>query len=186
MTTWHRARELIWARLRKTDQPLEKFLAALKKKPPVRVDGPSIFMTGRSHGTPAVLVHHLQHNKVLSAQVIVLNVETQDVPHIPTDERVQDEALSEGFRRLTLNFGYVDEPSVPGALAEMAQADDEFDLDEVTYYVGRQTPVPAKRSGLMRWREKLFVFLNNNTAHPVDFFHIPPQRVVELGIEVEI
>ena len=76
----------------------------------------------------------------------------------------------------------MDEPNVPGALAEKAQADNEFDLDEVTYYVGRQTPVPAKRSGLMRWREKLFVFLNNNTAHPVNFFNIPPQRVVELGI----
>ncbi len=186
MTTWHRGRELIWTRLRNTEQSLEEFLAGLKKDKPVRVAGTSIFLTGRAHGTPAVLMHHLRHNKVLSERVIVLNVETQDVPHISPVERIEGEALSEGFRRLTLNFGYMDEPDVPGALAEMAQKDEEFDLEEVTYYVGRQTPVRAKRSRLMRWREKLFLFLNNNTAHPVTFFHIPPQQVVELGIEVEI
>ncbi|MGH7937684.1 MAG: KUP/HAK/KT family potassium transporter, partial [Bryobacteraceae bacterium] len=186
MTTWHRGRELIWNRLHKTEEPLEKFLDEIKRKPPVRVDGTSIFMSGRAYGTPAVLVHHLRHNRALSERAIVLNVETQDVPHIPPDERLDEETLGEGFRRLTLNFGYMDEPDVPRALKPMAQKDEAFDLGKDTYYVGRQTPVPAKRPRLTRWREQLFAFLNRNSAHPVNFFHIPPKQVVELGIEVEI
>ena len=186
MTTWHRGRELIWDRLRKTEEPLEKFLAEIKRKPPVRVGGTSIFMSGRSRGTPAVLVHHLKHNQALSERAIVLTVETQDVPHISPNERLEEEELSEGFRRLTLNFGYMDEPNVPSALKPMARKDEAFDLEEVTYYVGRQTPVPAKHSRMSRWRENLFAFLNRNSVHPIDFFHIPPQQVVELGIEVEI
>ncbi len=186
MVTWHRGRELIWNRLRKTEESLEKFLAGLKSDPPLRTGGTSIFMTGRSHGTPAVLVHHLKHNKVLSERVIVLNVDTQDVPHISPKEQLEGEELSGGFRRFTLNFGYMDEPNVPRALEAMAQQDEAFDLAEVTYYVGRQTVVAAKRSHLSRWREGLFSFLNRNTTHPITFFHIPPQQVVELGIEVEI
>ncbi|MGI8431136.1 MAG: potassium transporter Kup [Chthoniobacterales bacterium] len=185
MTTWHRGRELIWDRLRKTEKSLDKFLGELHRDPPVRVEGTSIFLTGRARGTPAVLVHHLQHNKALSERAIVLNVETQDLPHIPPRERVEAEELREGFRRITLNFGYMDEPNVPKALELMAERD-AFDLEEVTYYVGRQTPVPARRSRITLWRETLFAFLNRNTAHPVHFFHIPPAQVVELGIEVEI
>lgn len=150
MTTWHRGRELVWDRLRKTEEPLEKFLAEIKRKPPVRVDGTSIFMSGRPRGTPAVLVHHLKHNQALSERAIVLTVQTKDVPHISPNERLKAEELSEGFRRLTLNFGYMDEPNVPSALKPMARKDDAFDLDEVTYYVGRQTPVPATRSRISR------------------------------------
>lgn len=186
MTTWHRGRELIWARLRKTEESLEKFLTALKHDKPVRVEGTSIFMTGRTRGTPAVLMHHLRHNKALAERIIVLNVETQDVPHIPPAERLETEELTLGFRRISLSFGYMDEPDIPRSLAPVAADDAAFDLAEVTYYVGRQTPVRAKRPRLSAWRGALFDFLNRNTSHPVTFFHIPPRQVVELGLEVEI
>lgn len=185
MMTWKRGRDLLWERLRKKQEPLDKFLQGVARKPPQRVPGTAIFLTGRERGTPPVLLHHLKHNQVLNEKVILLNVETQEVPHVAPNERLEVENLHHGFRRFVLQFGFMDEPNVPRALRE-AEIEDKPDLDEVTYYTGRKAPIPSDKPGMWLWREKLFAFLYRNAIHPVEFFHIPPAQVVELGLEVEI
>ncbi|CAN5608573.1 potassium transporter Kup [soil metagenome] len=185
MTTWKRGRQLLWSRRRKAEKPLDKFLQHLARNPPLRVPGSAIFLTGHLRGTPAVLLHHLEHNQVLNKEVILLNVETQEVPHLPPNERVEVEDLAAGFRRFVLQFGFMDEPDVPRTLRQ-ADVRNLPNLEEVTYYVGRQTPIPREHLGMWYWRARLFAFLAWNAVHPVSFFHIPPAQVVELGMEVEV
>lgn len=185
MMTWSKGRSLLRHRLHETQKPLEKFLREVERQPPLRVPGTAIFLTGRTKGTPAILLHHLKHNQVLNEEVILLNIETQEVPHVPPGERLEVEECGAGFRRFVLQFGFMDEPDVPRALRNSG-GDDAPDLDEVTYYTGRQRPISSERPGMWHWREKLFAFLYRNAVHPVDFFHIPPRQVVELGLEVEI
>lgn len=187
MTTWRHGRELLWRRLHKMEKPLADFLNSIAHKPPARVPGTSIFLTGRVHGTPAVLMHHVKHNKVLSEEVILLDVQVADIPHVPPDERCACELHTQGFCRALLKFGFMDELDVPKAIRALKGQEKELDLDQVTYYIGRQTPIPTIKSvGMAPWRERLFAFMARSATHAVDFFKLPPQQVVELGLEVEV
>jgi KUP system potassium uptake protein len=187
MTTWRHGRELLWRRLRTREKPLPDFLKSIAHKPPARVPGTSIFLTGRMHGTPAVLMHHVKHNKALSEEVILLDVAMADIPHVSPGERCACELHTQGFCRVILKFGFMDELDVPKAIRKLKRQEKELDLDEVTYYIGRQTPIPTIKSvGMAPWRERLFAFMARNATHAVDFFKLPPNQVVELGLEVEI
>jgi KUP system potassium uptake protein len=187
MTTWKRGHQMLFAGLHKMEKPFDQFLVDLARSPPVRVPGTSVFLTSHRKKTPAVLVHHLKHNKALSQKVLLLGIEMQDSPHIPVDERVESESFRHGFHRVSIKFGFMDNPDVPRALKSLKLDHAELDFDQITYYFGRQTPIPTgKSSRLPFWREKLFVFMNRNAAHAVTMLKIPPKQVVELGIEIEI
>ncbi|MDQ2659955.1 MAG: KUP/HAK/KT family potassium transporter, partial [Verrucomicrobiota bacterium] len=187
MTTWKRGHDLLGQRLRAESMPLGEFLTSIGRKPPVRVPGTSAFVTGHETDTPPVLRHHLKHNQALTETALLLRIETQPVPHVPADERLECEKLRHGFYRITLNFGFMDEPNVAAALKNLKFQDAEIEGEVVTYYIGRGHVLPRKkRSGMVRWRAALFAFLFRNATQPVEFFNIPTNRVVELGIEVEI
>ena len=187
MTTWKRGRALVSQRLLQTELPLPDFLKSLARNPPPRVPGTSIFMTGRPTGTPVVLLHHLKFNKALSKHVILLNVETQDVPYTAPEERIAIQRFDLGFLRIIVKFGFMDTPDVPAALRSVDLGDEAIKLADATYYLGRQTLLPSTRfPGMAIWRERLFSFMNRNATQPVVFFNIPPNRVVELGVQLEI
>ncbi|MGI9088053.1 MAG: potassium transporter Kup [Chthoniobacterales bacterium] len=187
MTTWKRGRVLLRKRLLTTTESVDEVLDSAGDKAIQRVPGTSIFLTNRPRGMPPVLVRHMEHSHSLTEHVIVLHIATIDVPHVPLTERIDFEKLRHGIYRVRLTFGFIDLPDVPEALKQLTIEGVEIKPDEVTYYVARGIVLQRERNpGMMRWREALFAFLLQNATHAIEFFHIPPRQVVELGLEIDI
>ncbi len=186
LSTWKRGRALLGSRLRERMYPFEQFLQDITVRPPTRVSGTAIFMTSNLVGTPATLLHNLQHNKVLHDRIVLLTVVTNDVPHVPVEERAEVMPLGQGFFRLTLRYGFMEEPDVPAALLEASARGFTIDLDDTTFFLGVETLLATRRPGMPLWRERLFVWIARNAVRANTFFKIPPERVVELGMQVEL
>jgi KUP system potassium uptake protein len=186
LSTWKSGRALLASRMRERLYPFDRFLQDIGAYPPQRVPGTAIFMTSNLQGTPPTLLHNLQHNKVLHERVILLTVVTNDVPYVAPDDRVQVEPLGQGFYRMTLRYGFMEEPDVPEALREASARGFVIDLAETTFFLGVETLLATRRPGLPLWRERLFVLIARNAVRANAFFKIPPERVVELGMQVEL
>lgn len=187
MSTWRRGREILAGRLRESVGSLKVFLSGIAVKPPVRVPGTAVFMTGENTGTPPMLLHHLAHNQVLHEQVVLLTVVTEEVPRVPAGERVEVVQLPQGFARVILHYGYMQSPNVPVALRECETIGLRVDMERTTFYLGRETLIPTREiKGMALWREKLFALMSRNSLQATTFYNIPPERVVELGLQVEI
>jgi KUP system potassium uptake protein len=186
MSTWKRGRQVLRHRLREAALPLEVFLEDLETSKVARVPGTAVFMTADPVGTPHALLHNLKHNRVVHEQVILLTVDTAEVPYVPAGERLEVELLGQGFCRIVAHYGFMQDPNVPRALA--LASSDEFPIDpmKTTYFLGREKLIPAGRSGMARWRERLFALLSQNAEGATGFFRIPPNRVVELGAQIEL
>ena len=186
MTTWKTGRRLVGARLTERAVPLAEFLATVVNASPVRVPGTSVFMTAQATGTPAALAHNLRYNKVLHEHVVILSVTTAQRPHVQEDERVSFETLGEGLFNVRVQYGFMEDPDVPTALAQARQLGLPLELDDITYFLGRETIIVTRRQGMAIWREKLFVLMSRNAVRATAFFRLPPERVVELGVQVEM
>jgi KUP system potassium uptake protein len=186
MTTWKRGRQILWDRLQAGALPLRKFLADLAINPPTRVPGLAIFLTGQSNGVPTALLHNLKHNRVLHERVVFLTVVIEDVPVVPRAKRADLKEVGEGFYRMTLRYGFMQDPNVPHDLKVATPDHFKFRLMETTFFLGRETLIPSKRPGMALWRETLFAFMSRNSQDATAFFRIPPNRVVELGVQVEL
>jgi KUP system potassium uptake protein len=186
MATWKTGRQILGARLRERAFPLEQFLKDLPRTHPDRVPGSAIFMTGSGAGVPPTLLHNLRHNKVLHASVVLLTVVTEEIPEVPEARRVDIETLGSGFFRVTLRYGFTEEPDVPAAIALARGRGLPIDKDDITYFLGRETLLATGTGGMAPWRESLFSFMSKNAMRATAFFRIPPERVVELGMQVEI
>jgi KUP system potassium uptake protein len=186
LSTWKRGRALLASRMREKLYPFDRFLQDIEAFPPQRVTGTAIFMTSNLQGTPPTLLHNLQHNKVLHERVILLTVVTSDVPYVPRDKRTELESLGHGFYRLTLRYGFMEEPDVPDALIQASTKGFQIDLNDTTFFLGLETLLATGRPGLPLWRERLFVLISRNAVRANAFFKIPPERVVELGMQVEL
>ncbi|MES1925568.1 potassium transporter Kup [Salinisphaera sp. T31B1] len=188
MATWRRGRELLAKRLTEDDPvPLEEFIHNLATEDTVRVSGTAIFLASSDAGTPPMLLHHLEHNQVLHKRVLLLTVRTEDVPRIPAADRLEIKELGEGVYRVFARYGFMQNPNVPVAVRLCERFGIEIDTDRVTYYVGRATIIPTDDvPGMMLWREKLFAYMSRNAIQPVSYYKIPPERVIELGLRVEI
>jgi KUP system potassium uptake protein len=186
MSTWKKGRGIVAQRLHAGTLPPELFLQDVKNNSPIRVPGTAIFMYGDPNGTPPALLHSLKHYKALHQQVVFLGVSTDEVPHVGVADRVRVEVLGQGFFRITLRYGFMDEPDVPEAL-KLAKADG-LDLrpGHTSFFLGRETLIATKRPGMAIWREKLFALMSRNARSATSFFRIPPNRVVELGAQIEI
>jgi KUP system potassium uptake protein len=166
--------------------PLETFVAAALAKNPARVPGTAVFMTAQPSGTPAALVHNLRHNKVLHQRVIVLSVQTTRTPHVPPDEQVAIHPLGCELFNVVVRYGFMDEPNVPEALIVACELGLPIDVNDVTYFLGRETVIVTKTPGMALWRERLFVVMAKNAVRATAVFKLPPENVVELGVQVEI
>jgi len=186
MTTWKTGRRLVAERLTARAIPLEAFVATVAAVRPVRVPGTAVFMTAQPTGTPPALVHNLQYNKVLHEHVIVLTVSTAQKPHVADDERVSVERLPHDLFNVRVQYGFMEDPDVPQALAEASRQGLIIDPDDLTYFLGRETIIVTRRKGMAIWREKLFVLMARNAVRATAFFRLPPERVVELGVQVEM
>jgi KUP system potassium uptake protein len=186
MTTWKTGRRLVADRLTARAFPLEDFMKAVAEQPPVRVPGTAVFMTAAPRGTPPALAHNLRYNKVLHEYVIVLTVTTVPTPHAQQDERVNVESLGEGIYNVRIQYGFMEDPNVPEALALARQLGLHMDQDDVTYFLGRETIIVSRKRGMAIWREKLFVLMARNAVRATAYFRLPAERVVELGVQVEM
>jgi KUP system potassium uptake protein len=188
MTTWATGRQLVVRRLADAEVPLTQFFMSIAAKPPVRVPGTGIFMTARPEGAPPILVHHLTHNKVLHEHVVLLTVSIVDVPTVDPLTAITVDRLANGFWRVVAKFGFMEAPDVPFALERARTLGLNWRLEDTTYYLASLTLFthPTGRLGMMAWRDKLFVFLSRNARRATNYFQIPPDRVVEIGIQLEI
>lgn len=186
MSTWKRGRQILGRRLLEEALPADLFLKDIARKPPLRVSGTAVFMTGSAEGMPAALLHNLKHNHVLHERVVLLTLLTEEVPHVKTGQRLQMAELGSNMFRLTGHHGFMETPDVPKLLEQAKDLGLEFDPMTTTYFLGRETLIPSARPGMARWREWLFAFLSRNAQRATTYFNIPVNRVVELGQEVEI
>jgi KUP system potassium uptake protein len=186
MSTWKTGRTLLWRRVRDASMPAETFINDVASKPRERVPGTAVYMAGNSDGTPIALLHNLKHNKVLHKRIVFLTVITEEDPRVAPSERIEVEKLTAGFWRVKLHYGFMEEPDVMAALDECADRGLEFRAQETTFFVSRETIIPAHKSGMATWREKLFAVMARNASSATTFFRLPPNRVVELGMQVEI
>jgi KUP system potassium uptake protein len=185
MTTWNRGREIVQDLLRRGMLPIDLLLADLANRKTARVPGLAVFMTREPEGAPVVLLHHLKHNKVLHEQVVLLSILSEEVPEIPDAERITIQKLSQGFYRITARYGFMETTNVPGILARAREAGIDSKPLETTYYLGREQLIPTGTTPLWSWRKKLFVFMSRNSRSATAFYGIPPNRVVELGAQIE-
>jgi len=187
LSTWRRGRANLTERVRTDTMPLDVFITSLFHAPPQRVAGTAVFMTTNLEGVPRALLHNLLHNKVLHERVVLVSVTTEDVPYVPEAERVQVQALDFGFYRVSVHYGFKDDPDIPAALALCGRHGLAFDMMDTSFFLGRETLFPRlTRLALARWREKLFILMFRNAGSAADFFRIPVNRVVELGTQVEL
>jgi KUP system potassium uptake protein len=186
MTTWKTGRRILNERIQSEARPLEEFLQAIERHPPRRVPGTAVFMNGNASRTPPALLHNLEHNKVLHKRVLFLTVKTRLVPFVPLDERVETEQLGNGFFRLKVYYGFLEDPDIPKVLERMHAAGLTYDPTDTTYFLGRETIIAAKQHGMALWREKLFSIIAHNATSATAYFCLPPDRVVEMGEQIEI
>jgi len=186
MTTWNRGRTIVGEKLYGGNPPLESFIQTITADPPLRVPGRVVYMAGSARATPPALLHNLKHNKVLHTQIAIITVLTEEVPRVDRDEKVQIEALGQGFHRVTARFGFTEDPSVPYVLALARERGLDFELDDTIFVIGREQVVAARRSAIWAWRRRLFQFMSRNALDATTFFHIPPNQVVELGAQIEM
>jgi len=186
MTTWKTGRQLVAERLTARSIPLETFLSSLNADPPIRVRGTAVFMTAQPRGTPAALLHNVRHNKVLHTKVVILRVTTTPTPHVPAEEQSVIRAVGDAIFFVQLRYGFMDDPDVPEALRRMTYEGTPVIDEEVTYFLGRETLIVTRQRGMAMWRERLFVLMTRNAVRATAYFRLPPERVVELGVQVEI
>jgi KUP system potassium uptake protein len=186
MTTWKRGKQILVERIDEGSLPLPLFIGSIRVQPPHRVEGTAIFLTARADAVPHALLHNLLHNQVLHTQVVLLTVVNEDRPRVPPQERFEVESYGEGFFRVLLHFGFMDEPDVPAALTLCHEPALDFSPMRTTYFLSRETVIASRLEGMARWRGALFAFLLKNANGNLRFFNLPLNRVIELGTQVEI
>jgi KUP system potassium uptake protein len=192
MTTWQRGRMIVRGLLVDASIPLDALLKDLgdenpdKRFKPARVPGTAVFLTSESKDAPLVLLHHLKHNKVLHEHVVLLSIVSAQVPEVPITERIEVTTFPHNFGRIKAKYGFMQTPNVPEILSLATERGIIAKPSDTTYYLGRENLLPTGNKPLARWRKRLFIFMSRNARPATQFFGIPPNRVVELGAQMEI
>ncbi|CAN5761024.1 potassium transporter Kup [soil metagenome] len=185
MTTWWRGRKELSGLMETGSIPEDLFLMDIAANPPPRVKGTAVFMSPGSTGIPNVLMHHLKHNQVLHDQVVLFSIHTENVPFV-NNKVLEVHSLGQGFFRVTAHVGFMQSPDVPKLLGACTTNGIKTEPMLTTYYLGRQTLLTTGRTKMARWRKATFSFLSKNARSPSAFFNLPPNRVVELGLQIEL
>ena len=185
LTTWSRGRKLMRQSMTEGTIPMEVFAKSANTSAK-RVSGTAIFMASSAAGVPSALLHNIKHNKVLHERVVVLTVAIQDVPFVNEEKRCEMKDLGQGFYRLTLKYGFLEETNIPAALKQTNMCGGPFEMMKTSFFLSRQTLLASEKPGMAIWREKLFAWMLRNAASAMEFFRLPTNRVVELGSQIEI
>jgi KUP system potassium uptake protein len=186
MTTWRSGRRIVAAEIRRGETPIDTFVQSLPERQWRRVPGTAVFLFKDVGATPPALLVNLRHNKVMHEQVVLLSIVTRDVARVPVAERAQVTVVGTGLWQVVLNFGYLDQPNVPEALGRVRGHGLRIDTDETTYFLGRETLISTPHGSMNQWRERLFIMQVRTAASAARFFHLPSDRVFEVGTTIEI
>ena len=187
MTTWKKGRAMLARSVEGRLLPIDMFLTDLANMKPPRVPGTAVFMSSNPNGVPIVLLHHWKHNQVLHEAVVLLSVIAENTPEVPSADRVRVNDLGQGFYQLTAYYGFMQTPNVPHVLARAAKLHGvPYTPANTSYYLGRETLLATKKSGMHTWRKMLFAFISRNARSATQYFSIPPDRVVELGMQIDL
>ena len=186
MVTWRRGTRILFEKTRRLEVPLLDLVGSLEKKPPPRVPGTAVFLTGDPSSTPTALLHSLKHYKVLHEHNVVLTITTADMPRVASAERVQFEAVSDTFARMTVRYGFAESPNLPKALAIARKQGWTFDIMSTSFFLSRRSVRASKDLGMPLWQDKLFIALARNADDASSYFQIPTDRVVEIGTQVTV
>ncbi len=186
MFTWLRGTGILTEKTRRDSVPLGELMDMLRARQPHRVPGTAVFLTSDLDTAPVALMHNLKHNKVLHEKNVVATVRIAETPRVKEDSRVVITPLNDDFRKLVINYGFMESPNVPKALGLCRKQGLKFDIMSTSFFLGRRSVVPSAQSGMPLWQDKLFIFLLRNAANPTEFFRIPAGRVVELGAQVSV
>jgi KUP system potassium uptake protein len=186
MLTWKRGRELVFENLQAHAIPLDDFLRSLFVAPPIRVEGTAVYLRSESDGVPHALLHNLAHNKVLHARVVFLTVTIREEPWVPRGEQATVIPLGHNCYQLNVCFGFKDEPDIPSVLGPCRDLGLRFEMMETSFFIARQTVISVPGRGMAPWREHLYIAMSRNARTAADYYQIPPNRVIELGTQVEI
>jgi KUP system potassium uptake protein len=184
MLTWHRGRLLLSRKLADESLPLEAFLQEAVRKPPLRVPGTAVFLTGNADVVPRTLLHNYKHNKVLHETIVLMRVMNEEVPRIPNSERVTVERLAVGFTRIVARYGFSEDPNLAALLGNLQIEGLDLNPMKCTFFLGRETLILGAGRNMRPWRKHLFAFLSRNALDASKFFHLPPNRVIEIGVQV--
>jgi KUP system potassium uptake protein len=186
LTTWARGRQLLRQRLSESALPLSVFIKSAATSVH-RVRGTSVFLSSSADVVPAALLHNLKHNQVLHGRVLILNVKVEEVPHVAQDKRLEVHDAGDGFFRVVLHYGYMQEVDIPRDLAGITTCGEPFNMMSTSFFLGRQKLIPSKKvPGMALWRERLFALMLKSSESAMEFFKLPTNRVVELGSQLQI
>tara|TARA_B100000678_G_scaffold127818_1_gene107031 strand:- start:258 stop:1127 length:870 start_codon:yes stop_codon:yes gene_type:complete len=186
MTTWKKGRELVAARLEVGSLPIELLVADIRESRPTRVAGTAVFMHKDPNGTPPALLHNLKHNRVLHRRVVLLSVVTLDVPYLTDDDRLSVVKVADDLYKVVASYGFAESPDVPTILEGCEESGLAFDMMQTTFFLSHETLVAQQKGGMAKWRQQLFGRMSRNSLQPTAYFGIPPNRVVELGMQVQL
>jgi KUP system potassium uptake protein len=186
MTTWRRGRQIVAARIRRGERPMSEVVEEALERHVTRVPGTAVYLFKDAGAAPPALISNLRHNKVLHEMTMLVSVDISDEPRTSARRRARYTRLGEGLVQVRITFGFMDEPNVPDALEHLRIPEFDFDPDEVTYVIGRESVAATEAPGMAPWREELFALLNRGAANASRFFRLPPDQVLEIGTHVEI
>ncbi len=186
MVTWTKGAQILSEKTRRDSVPLADLVQILATRPPHRVSGSAIFLTGDPDMTPVALMHNLKHNKVLHEKNVILTVRTAGKPRVADADRIEIEKVDGDFQKVVVSYGFMESANLPKALGQCRRLGLKYDIMATSFFLGRRSIVPSAQSGMPLWQDHLFIFLMKNAANPTDFFKIPPGRVVELGAQITV
>ena len=184
--TWRKGANILAAKTRRLETPIDELVEALEKKPRPRVPGTAVFLTGDPNSAPTALLHSLKHYKVLHEDNVVLTVVIENTPYVKTGDRVSIEPLGKSFSHVRIRFGFMESPNVPRALGIARKQGWIFDIMSTSFFLSRRSVRPDARSGMPPWQDRIFILLARNADDASSYFHLPTDRVVEIGTQVSV
>jgi KUP system potassium uptake protein len=186
MFTWKQGREILGSQLRNLTPDFRKFKDSLESNPPQKVSGQAMFLTGNPYVVPMALIHNLNHNKIIHSEVAFLHFKTEDIPRVPNFEKIEAEKLGGGFFRIIAHYGFMEEPKIGNVLALSHERGMEFTLEDASFFLGKEKLSAGNNPKMGRWRTGLFLFMSRNAMDASSFFNIPPDKMIEVGIHLEL
>jgi KUP system potassium uptake protein len=173
-------------RLRSGLTPLESFAKIANRKRASRVPGMAVYMSRNPEGAPPALIHNFEHNKVIHENVVVLSVITDEVPHVQRKDRISLKTIGNGFYSVVAHYGFMQSPDIYEIADCCKNAGLELAVDQSTFFLGRETLIASERPGMAMWREELFAFMTRNAQRAKNFYNIPTERMIEIGVQIEL
>jgi KUP system potassium uptake protein len=186
MQTWAKGRRILAEQLHKIMPPVHQFIVDLTSNPPTRIDSQAVFLSGTPHSVPMALVKNVKHNRVIHSRTVLLHFRVEDIPRVPNLEKIKTEKLNGGFYRVIARYGYMEDPQLDNALTLARGQGLDLDMENTSFYLGREKLVTGENLKMARWRKYMFIFMSRNAADAESFFSLPADKVIEIGVQLEI